>query len=118
MANIHCDDEELNLQIAQAIAAGELADRTEPRADRISYDEAQDAIVIYLKSDLFIGIPHRLIQGLDRATSEELQDFWITSNGDAVHWDNLDASFSIPGLVSGIYGTQNWMTELMAVPAR
>jgi Protein of unknown function (DUF2442) len=74
--------------------------------------------VIDLKSDLFIGIPRRLIQGLDRATPEELQDCWITSNGDAVHWDNLNASFSIPGLVNGICGTQNWMNDLMAVPGR
>jgi hypothetical protein len=82
MAKIHCDKEEaLDAQIAKAIAAGELADRTEPRADRIAYDEAQDAIVIYLKRDVFIGILRRLIQGLDRATPDAWQDFWITANG-------------------------------------
>lgn len=74
--------------------------------------------MIYLKSDVFIGIPPRLIQELDWATPEELQDFWIASKGNAMHWDILDASFSILGLVHGIYGRQNWMHGLMAIPSR
>ncbi len=106
-------DEDLDVQIAQAMKSGEVANQTEPRASRVCYDEAQDAIVIYLKNDLFLGIPRRLLQGLDRATPEELEDLWLTSNGDAVHWDNLDVSFGISGLVNEVYGTQAWMTGLM-----
>ncbi len=111
-------DNELEAQIAQAIEAGEIANQTEPRASRVCYDEVQDAIVIYLKNDLFLGIPRRLLQGLDRATTEELQDFWLTSNGDAVHWDRLNVSFGITGLVNEVYGTQNWMNGLMVSASR
>jgi hypothetical protein len=108
----------IELQIAQAIASGEAANQSEPRANRVCYDEVQDAIVIYLKNDLFLGIPRRLLQGLDRATTEELQDLWLTSNGDAVHWDSLNVSFGIMGLVNEVYGTQQWMNELMASASR
>jgi hypothetical protein len=111
-------DKDLENQIAQAIASGEAANQSEPRANRVCYDEVQDAIVIYLKNDLFLGIPRRLLQGLDRATTEELQDFWLTSNGDAVHWDSLNVSFGITGLVNEVYGTQQWMNELMASASR
>jgi Protein of unknown function (DUF2442) len=111
-------DKDLDDQIAKAIASGEVANQTEPRANRVCYDQVQDAIVIYLKNDLFLGIPRRLLQGLDRATTEELQDFWLTSNGDAVHWDSLNVSFGITGLVNEVYGTQQWMNELMVSASR
>jgi Protein of unknown function (DUF2442) len=101
----------LDAQIAKAQRAGELAEQTEPRARSIAYDPQQDAIVIYLKTDVFVGIPRRFLQGLENATAENLQDFWLTSNGDAVHWEKLNASFSIPGLVTGTFGTRQWMAE-------
>jgi Protein of unknown function (DUF2442) len=103
----------LDAQIAKAQQAGEIAEDTEPRARAIAYDALQDAIVIYLKTDVFIGIPRNFLQGLENATPEDLQDFWLTSNGDAVHWEKLNASFSIPGLVTGAFGTRQWMAELL-----
>jgi hypothetical protein len=103
----------LDAQIAKAQAAGEVAEQSEPRARAIAYDLQQDAIVIYLKTDVFIGIPRKFLQGLENATAEDLQDFWLTSNGDAVHWEKLNASFSVPGLVTGTFGTRQWMAELL-----
>jgi Protein of unknown function (DUF2442) len=103
----------LDAQIAKAQQAAETAEQTEPRARAIAYDAKQDAIVIYLKTDVFIGIPRKFLQGLENATAEDLQDFWLTSNGDAVHWEKLNASFSIPGLVTGTFGTRQWMAELL-----
>jgi Protein of unknown function (DUF2442) len=106
-------EEALDAQIAKAQQAAEVAELTEPRARSIAYDIQQDAIVIYLKTDVFIGIPRKFLQGLENATAEDLQDFWLTSNGDAVHWDKLNASFSIPGLVTGTFGTRQWMAALL-----
>jgi Protein of unknown function (DUF2442) len=103
--------QELALQIAQARLAGELADRTEPRARSVVYDREQDVVLIYLKTGVFLGVPRSLLQGLEQATEGDLADFWLSSNGDAVHWEKLNASFSIPGLVSGIFGTKQWMAE-------
>jgi Protein of unknown function (DUF2442) len=53
------------------------------------------------------------LQGLENAAAEDLQDFWLTSNGDAVHWEKLNASFSIPGLITGTFGTRQWMAKLL-----
>jgi Protein of unknown function (DUF2442) len=103
---------ELADQIAQARSAGELADQIEPRARSVVYDPAQDIVVIYLKTDVFVGIPRRLLQGLESAIATDLADFWVSSNGDAVHWETLNASFSIPGLVAGIFGTKQWMATV------
>jgi Protein of unknown function (DUF2442) len=108
-------EEALDAQIAKAQQAGETAELMEPRARAIAYDTQQDAIVIYLKTDVFIGIPRKFLQGLENATAEDLQDFWLTSNGDAVHWEKLNASFSIPGLVTGTFGTRQWMAELLTL---
>ncbi len=104
--------QELALQIAQARSAGELAEQTEPRAQSVVYDRAQDVILIYLKTGVFLGLPRTLLQGLENATETDLADFWLSSNGDAVHWEKLNASFSIPGLVAGVFGTKQWMASV------
>jgi Protein of unknown function (DUF2442) len=104
--------QELALQIAQARSAGELADQTEPRARSVVYDQAQDVVLIYLQTDVFVGIPRQLLQGLENATAGDLADFWLSSNGDALHWETLNASFSIPGLVAGVFGTKQWMATV------
>jgi hypothetical protein len=103
---------ELADQTAQARSAGELADQTEPRARSVVYDRDRDIVLFYLKTDVFLGIPRQLLQGLENATAESLEDFWLSSNGDAVHWETLNASFSIPGLVAGIFGTKQWMATV------
>jgi Protein of unknown function (DUF2442) len=104
--------EQLALQIAQARSVGEQAEQTEPRARSVVYDRSQDVILVYLKTGVFLGLPRQLLQGLENATEADLADFWLSSNGDAVHWEKLNASFSIPGLVAGIFGTKQWMAEV------
>ena len=32
--------------------------------------------------------------------------------GSALHWENLDADLGVPQLVSGLFGSKAWMTEL------
>lgn len=52
------------------------------------------------------------IQELQDASTDEIQQGYITNAGDAIHWDNLDAHYTIAGLAAEIFGTREWMREL------
>ena len=52
------------------------------------------------------------MQGLEKATPEDLDDVWLDASGSSVHWERLDADFNIAGLVAGIFGTKDWMSQL------
>lgn len=105
-------EENLREEIARAKAAGKKANATEPRAESVTYNQSDDLIVIRLTNGAIFSFPPRLAQGLGGATPEQLADVWISSSGSSVHWDSLDADFSVPELVAGIFGTKSWMAEL------
>jgi hypothetical protein len=105
-------EDELDAQIASAKAAAQEADNTEPRAVSVRFDQASNLVVIALKNGAFFSFPPSLVQGLEQASPEALNDVWLGASGSSVHWDSLDADFDIAGLVAGIFGTKSWMIEL------
>lgn len=98
--------------IAAARAAHELAERTEPRAGKVQYSRARDAFVITLRNGVVLHIPRRLLQGVSDATPAQAARFIILGKGFGLHWPDLDADLTIPGLAAGIFGTKAWMSEL------
>jgi hypothetical protein len=59
-----------------------------------------------------MGFPYQLLQGLANGTPEQLSNVEITPTGSALHWESLDADLGITQLVSGLFGSKAWMTEL------
>jgi hypothetical protein len=49
------------------------------------------------------------VQGLNQATAEQLGEVEIIGAGYGLHWEALDLDYSVPGLVSGVFGTAKWM---------
>ncbi len=105
-------EEDLDAQIVRAKAAAQEADATEPRATSVRFDRSTGLIVISLKNGAFFSFPPTLVQGLGKASPEDLDDVWLDASGSSVHWERLDADFNIAGLVTGIFGTKAWMSEL------
>lgn len=101
-------------QIAQAKLAAIAAEKAGPCAHKVRYDPERDLIEIYLTNGALFAVPPNLIQGLQGATTEQLEDVWLDRAGLSVHWPSLDADFSILSLVQGIFGTKAWMAELGA----
>jgi len=104
--------DELDTQIAKAKALAKEADVTEPRAKSVSFDESSKLVVIALKNGTFFSFPPSMVEELQEASAEDLNNVWIDESGGSVHWDNLDADFDITSLVAGIFGTKAWMSEL------
>jgi Protein of unknown function (DUF2442) len=103
---------ELKEQIAQARLAGEIAAKTEPRATKAWYATDSERIFIELTNGVVMGFPYQLLQGLENGTPEQLAEVEVMPTGSALHWESLDADMGVPQLVSGLFGTKAWMTEL------
>lgn len=105
----------LNEQIEKARQRGEQENVIEPRAVRAWYNSEARKIGIELRTGVEISVPYQYLQGLETATPEQLAQVEILGGGFGLHWEELDADLTVPGIVSGIYGTQAWMETLNKV---
>lgn len=99
-------------QIAKAERAGELAARSEPRAQAARFDAEAGRLVIELANGATFLVPAGLVQGLEDADATSIAAVEIVPGGEALRWDALDIDISVPGLLNGIFGTRAWMREL------
>ena len=98
-----------NAAIDDALERGRIAQEAEPRALTARYDAKADRIIVDLANGATFAFPPRLAEGLADARPDELADVEILGRGQGLHWEKLDVDFSVPGLVSGIFGTARWM---------
>jgi hypothetical protein len=94
-----------------AVRHGEIDLATKPRARVAHYDREQDRIVLDLVSGASFSFPARLAQGLEHATPDELAAVEVSPSGFGLHWEALDADFSVEGLLAGRFGTARYMAE-------
>ena len=86
--------------------------RNEPRAIDASYDKSTHVIVVRLNNGATFSFPPDIVQGLVHALPEDLAAVEITPSGTGLHWEKLDADFTVSGLLNGIFGTRTWMAKL------
>jgi hypothetical protein len=103
---------ELIAQFDRARAAGKALAETEPRAVKAWYAADSERVFIELTNGVMMGFPYQLLQGLANGTPEQLAEVEIMPTGSALHWESLDADLGVAQLVSGLFGTKAWMTEL------
>jgi hypothetical protein len=83
----------------------------EPRAASARYDRRLDRVVVELTNGCTFAFPPRLAQGLEGASDEELSQVEVLGAGYGLHWEALDADFTVPGLLAGIFGTGAYMAR-------
>jgi hypothetical protein len=98
-------------QIDAALRRGQSARVHEPRADAARYDRQLDRVVVELTNGCTFAFPPRLAQGLEAATAEQLAEVEILGAGSGLHWEELDADLSIPGLLAGLFGTKAYLAQ-------
>ena len=99
-------------EILAALERGRIAAETEPRARSASYDAAAGRIAIELTNGCLFAFPAEKGQGLQGATHEQLAAVEVLPGGSGLHWEELDADLSVPGLMAGLFGSKTWMREL------
>jgi hypothetical protein len=112
MVELQISDEEFERQYAEAVKRGKEQMKTEPRAKCATYDAAARRLNIELLSGCVFIVPVDLMQGLRGASDEDLADFKLMPRGFDLHWDKLDAQFTVAGLLAGRFGTKKWMAKL------
>ena len=98
-------------QIDAATAYGQAARQQEPRAAAARYDRQLGRIIVELTNGCSCACPPRRAQGLETATDEQLAQVEILGIGIGLHWEALDADLSIPGLLTGLFGTRAYLAQ-------
>ena len=86
---------------------------TEPFAVAASFDEQRRMIAVSLNNGVEVKFPADKMQGLSGAKPEDLAEIEISPAGYGLHFPKLDADFSLPGLLAGVFGTRQWMAALL-----
>ena len=99
-------------QIDAALERGAANRASEPRATSARFNAASERLVIELSNGCTFALPPRLIEGLANATADQMKRVEILGWGYSLHWPDLDVDVTIPGLLSGIFGTGAYMARL------
>ena len=73
------------------------------------FDRRSGRIVIQLSSGVEISFSPRDAEGLDQASSRELDQIEISPSGSEIHFPRLDVDLHLPGLLAGHLGSERWM---------
>jgi uncharacterized protein DUF2442 len=73
----------------------------QPRAAKAYYDVGKARLVVELTNGVILILPPKLLQGLKRATPNQLAKVQWSPLGTGLHWEALDADLSVAGLASG-----------------
>ncbi|HKQ05761.1 MAG TPA: DUF2442 domain-containing protein [Blastocatellia bacterium] len=101
-----------DLEFKRAVRAAKESDAAEPRAAAARYDRKTNRIVVDLRNGASFMFPPEKAQGLAGASAADLAKVVVTLSGSGLRWPTLDADFSLPALMLGIFGSKSWMAEV------
>lgn len=101
-------------QLEAAEARGRSMLETEPRATSARYDRATGRVVVELVNGCTYAFPAQLVQDLRDASHDDLARVEVDGMGFNLHWPALDADLYVPALISGTFGTRDWMARELA----
>ena len=107
-------DPQLEAQFDVAEERGQDLMTTAVRAAEARYDHATGRVTLELTNGCAYAFPAQLVQDLNGATDDQLADVEVDGLGFNLHWPALDADLYVPALVSGLFGTRDWMTRELA----
>ena len=104
-------DDPTEAEYAAAARRGEIDMLTRPRARAVRYDRSGDRIVVDLVNGTTFAFPPGLLQGFGQATPEQIAQVELLGAGFGLHWEALDADFTLEGLMAGRFGTARYMRD-------
>jgi hypothetical protein len=111
-------DADLDALIERAKSRGRKRRASEPRATAARYDRVRKLVVVKLDNGALFGVPPRLLQGLEEATSEQLSEVAVSSQGALVVWPKADVAHGVANLLAGVFGAKWWLREHAARAGR
>jgi hypothetical protein len=101
---------QIEAQIDRAIARQAEIDATEPRADRVLFDDGR--IIVYFNNGAVFSFLPESVEAIATISPELLATVELTPSAKGLRWDEPDIDLSIIGLMMGIFGSQQWMKEI------
>jgi Protein of unknown function (DUF2442) len=87
--------------------------KTEPYALAAEYERARNMIAVTLSNGTEVRFPVDRLQGLAGAKADELAQIEIDPAGYGLSFPKLDADFSLPDLMQGVFGSRAWMAAML-----
>lgn len=106
-------DEEIIASLPAARRRAIEADAIEPRAASARYDPETDRVIVELTSGCVFAFPRMEGAGLETGTPEQLSEVEVLPGGEALHWDELDADISLPGLMARLLNLRQWAPRML-----
>lgn len=85
--------------------------RDEPHIVKAHYDAKLGRVILSLSSGAWFAFRPEDAEGLEEATSAQLEKIEITPSQFGLCFPLLDAWFSLPGLLKGSFGSRKWMAQ-------
>jgi hypothetical protein len=104
-------DEQLDREIEDARRQSRILDQREPRAVSARYNQRTRRIEVELADGCLFAFPVESAEGLQGASANQLRQIEIVGDGYALRWEELDADYTIAGLLAGRLGSRAWMRE-------
>jgi hypothetical protein len=101
-------------EVAQAREHGRWMLKHAPLARTAAYNARTGRLAVELTNGCTFMVPARQLQGLANASDADLAKVEVAGIGYGLHWPTLDADFTVPGLLMGVFGSDLWMAREMA----
>ena len=111
MAKRRTSEAAILVQIPAARAREVRARREGRRAVSAYYDRKSGRVMMELSSGIIFGFPASSIPTLSKATPAQLAAVELSPGGGGLHWEELDADLSVPGLLLSAIGRSQKPTE-------
>lgn len=113
--NSHLTDEEAARIVAESRKhRTDDDDLIQPRAVNAWYDAERNLVMFQVRNGCVFGFPPGEGLGLESATPDQLSqvdvDLW---GGEALHWEELDADISVPGILFRLLNVRGWYARWM-----
>jgi hypothetical protein len=84
----------------------------EPLARRVEHIPALNLLIVELSNRRRLVLPTEDLQGLDKATHEQIKNYELLGRGTGISFPELDVDLYVPALIEGVYGNRRWMAQL------
>jgi hypothetical protein len=111
-------DAEILAQIPAARARAARARHAGLRTLAAAYDAGSRRLMLELSNGFLLGVPVAALPDLADATPAQLAAVTVSPEGAAIHFDALDADYSVAGLVISTLGADEARRELARMAGR
>ena len=84
----------------------------EPLAKTVEHVQELNLLLVGLNNHRRLVLPMEDVQGLEKATHEQMQKYELLGRGTGIRFPDLDVDLYVPALMEGVYGNRRWMAEL------